>query len=1390
MQRTKQYMPVARTAETVGTVVTPTIIQRAAAAPKTPAKPAPKPAPVAKPTTPTIAQSEVNEEPDFVAAGIVPIGKPASAGRVEIVAPAATYTPSAGMELRGFIHRDGSAVKFAGAAGAVLLDRGEAQEEFGGLVWQARALLQAYPAPQSATKAPKPATKAAKPNAVQRLAESNTSRSDNAGAAVQTAATHSPGQPLSSTTRTKLESSFGTDLSSVRVHTDSTSDTAARSVQAHAYTTGQDIYFRSGRYRPDTNDGQKLLAHEVAHTVQQTSAPSQVAKSADTELNVSQPGDHLEREAENAAEHVMRGERAPIRSVGTTVPLARLADTTSAPAPVTEAKQAPAPTAPAPTKAPANAPPSAPNNAGGQGAPAPVKGQPKGETPPAAPPKVNTDKAGPPAEGGGGGDGLAVVTRELNAAGAEQKQHEPASQKVDETSAAVGDPPNADVAAGKEQQVDAMGAAKPTGKFNREAFKKAVRAKIQEIQVNSVGDAKNLKENDGARAVADTAKGEVATNKEQVAGGVTQAANATPTPVGTPKKGSDVPATDTGAVPKVDATKAVPSPVPEEQVSKANESKQLDEQMTTAKVTPEQLAKANEPQFQAALTAKNDAQTQAEALPAQARASEQNALSTAKKDVATTTQTGLGGMNTQRGELLGQTKGVQTEAKQANEAKRAEIAKELEEIYSQTQTNVTTRLKTLDDDVKSTLDFGIDAAKAKFYLFLTVELIEFVAKKGLLAIWEAFTGSPEYTAIFDRGRQQFQANLDQVVDDVATVVEKALDDVVGMIARGKEQLETAVARRSGADKELAQEVAQGVQGKFADLEKQVEAKQGAIIESVAQRIQTAQKEVDDLIKTLKDPVGAVIDYAKETIGSVLEIIANMRKLLMGALAKAAEAIDLILADPIGFLGNLVAGVKQGVLNFLANIETHLKKGLMDWLFGAITKAGIQLPEKFDLSGLLSIALQVLGLTWSNIRKRAVAIVGEPVVSALEKASEIFITLVTKGPAGLWEYIKEQAMSFLDTLKEGIKSFVIETVIKAGVKWLLGLLNPASAFVKACMAIYDIINWVMTKGQQLMEFVNAVLDSVLSIAKGNIGPAAAAVENALAKAVPVAIGFLANLAGLGDLSGGIKKAIEKIQAPVNSAIDWLIKKAVQLVKAIGKMFGGGKKEEKPDERTPEQKQEDLNKAVAEGEGLLADPELTTKEILGKLPRIQKKYRLSILTIITDTDEGDEEVVHIQGKGSPETNGKSTRRSKSKYYTILKSGDRKLRPKYRGSRRIRRKFYNSNRRYVGFVYTAMAAFLEKRTDPKNKSRWLENRGGEKVSVPKSNITVAHDPQVVAHWNRYGFNAGHQSRVNWYNFIGRESDLFFQSREVNSGDQTGETYQDEVGPNFKGPGEDSDE
>jgi phage-related protein len=127
----------------------------------------------------------------------------------------------------------------------------------------------------------------------------------------------SAGVPLDERTRRSLEPRFGADFSGVRVHTDTQAAESAGALGARAYTTGRNIYFASGEYAPSTAEGQHLLAHELTHTLQQPeTAPSPAGLSL-AELNVSQPDDPLEVEAEAAATTVQLGQSVTVQGRST-----------------------------------------------------------------------------------------------------------------------------------------------------------------------------------------------------------------------------------------------------------------------------------------------------------------------------------------------------------------------------------------------------------------------------------------------------------------------------------------------------------------------------------------------------------------------------------------------------------------------------------------------------------------------------------------------------------------------------------------------------------------------------------------------------------------------------------------------------------------------------------------------------------------------------------------------------------------------------------------------------------------------------------------------------------------------------------------------------------------
>lgn len=103
---------------------------------------------------------------------------------------------------------------------------------------------------------------------IQRMADGGMAASADVEAGIQSA--RGGGQSLANSIREPMEQAFGADFSGVRVHTDSQADQLNQSIQAKAFTTGQDVFFRQGAYEPGSRDGQELLAHELTHVVQQS----------------------------------------------------------------------------------------------------------------------------------------------------------------------------------------------------------------------------------------------------------------------------------------------------------------------------------------------------------------------------------------------------------------------------------------------------------------------------------------------------------------------------------------------------------------------------------------------------------------------------------------------------------------------------------------------------------------------------------------------------------------------------------------------------------------------------------------------------------------------------------------------------------------------------------------------------------------------------------------------------------------------------------------------------------------------------------------------------------------------------------------------------------------
>lgn len=132
---------------------------------------------------------------------------------------------------------------------------------------------------------------------------------------VREAMHRSVGQSLALSVRQHMEHAYGVDLGHVRIHTDALANEAAQAVAAQAYTLGQSIYFGPGRYQPHTTVGRELLAHELAHVIQNRRGDASTP-SRKRSMQVSMPHDACELEADAAARAVLAGRSFKVRGSG------------------------------------------------------------------------------------------------------------------------------------------------------------------------------------------------------------------------------------------------------------------------------------------------------------------------------------------------------------------------------------------------------------------------------------------------------------------------------------------------------------------------------------------------------------------------------------------------------------------------------------------------------------------------------------------------------------------------------------------------------------------------------------------------------------------------------------------------------------------------------------------------------------------------------------------------------------------------------------------------------------------------------------------------------------------------------------------------------------------
>nr|WP_239109752.1 hypothetical protein [Streptomyces anulatus] len=763
--------------------------------------------------------------------------------------------------------------------------------------------------------------------------------------------------------------------------------------------------------------------------------------------------------------------------------------------------------------------------------------------------------------------------------------HAPAAAESKASQDAAVAPPDDKEAQGKAANAEKMNAAKP-GEFDKKAFIDAVNKAIDAQAPKNLDEADKFAKSGKADQVKAEVDGKVTDGRETSAKDIDTATKAPPDTAAA--KDKDVTPLTPDAAPGNPGAPSAADAVPEKQPAAVTDFSEgpaeNDRAMADAEVTEEQLAKGNEPEFDEALSAKKTSEADAAKAPAKGKAAQDQQLSAAKQNAAASGAQAMAGLTVTRAAAGKQVDGGKSDTKSKDEKKRAEVTAKLQKVFDGTKKDVEDTLSGLDKKVDSAFTSGEKSARDAFTADHKSRMKKYKDKRysGLLGkgrwVKDKFAGLPKAANdLYQESRKLYVAKMQTVISQVADIIGAELGKAKARIAKGRTELKAEVDKLPADLRQFGQEAAKDFAGKFDDLEATVNEKSEQLVQDLAQKYTAALNKIDEEIKKLQEANKGLIDKAKDAIVGVIKTINELKNLLLGILAKAASAIMKIIKDPIGFLGNLVKAVGAGLNLFITNIADHLKTGVVSWLLGTAVKAGLDLPAKFDLKGIIQLIGSMLGLTWDNIRTRVTRKgVPDEAMSAVETSVPVAKNLAAEGPAGAVKEIQAEAGDLKATILGKLTTYLIPTVLIAGITWIISLLNPASAFVRAVKGIIDIVTFIVTQGAQIADFVNAVLDAVIAIANGGQAGVPKLIEAALATSVPLLIGFLAALLGIGGLANKVKSVFQSVSRPVTRAIDKIVdslaKKGKELAKSLEAKTRGG-------DNTPQGKRQRLDKAMS-------------------------------------------------------------------------------------------------------------------------------------------------------------------------------------------------------------------
>jgi hypothetical protein len=828
-----------------------------------------------------------------------------------------------------------------------------------------------------------------------------------------------------------------------------------------------------------------------------------------------------------------------------------------------------------------------------------------------------------------------------------EQTHDTPAAKLSQTQMAVVPPAHEGQSKSHGDQVQDLGA-KPEPKPDPGAAKQSLQKSLDENIPQSIEDVDNFKKNKKAshisRNVMNVVQGD--TNDVTDTFGEMEKPRPAAPPTHTPE--TLPPEEIAPATPNMQLGTDAVAPLKAEHTDMSKFSKDSDDMLKKEEISQEQLDMVDSGDLAEANKDRKKLKKDVQEQPAQVRKAAEGERKQVDQSLQQEEQKGKADLKNKRKAGLNATRGKQTGTKSLMEQKREKVATDIKNIYEKAKNKVNTRLAELETQSMKRFDDGNAAASKKFEDDVNKDLAAFKSKRysgfwgwakkakdWLLGMDEL----PEVNEIFQRNKGIFVDTVNQLVADISADNQKVIKECKAEIDGAKTEIAKYVKNLGPDLKSEGDKAMKEMTEKLNMLDNEVAEKEKELANKLKDKQANAIKAIDQKIEKMKESMSGalsklgklLLEAAKKFFTWALQKFGYSLGEIEGIINKGAAVLKAIFTKPLKFVKNLFNAADQGFSNFGKNFLTHLKNALFSWLTGSLTE--VKLPDTWDLKGIASVALEMVGISYQNIRKHLVKIIPEPVVEGMEKGFEIVKALITEGPMAAWEQLQEMAGEMKEAFVDAVKNWIKETIIVKAIEFIASLIIPGAGIIKAIIGIYDTVVFFIQKAKDIAQMVGNFLGSIGEIAMGNIGAAANALENGLATALTLVISFLAKLIHLDGVTAKIRAALNKIRGKVENM---MAKVAKWIAEKAKKLFG---KDKGKDEKNNNSDEKDLGLKIVKD--AVTEVEGKVKTNHGELPEdyvsylngVKNKYKLKKLEL----EKGAGGIYNIYGEVNPKFRG---------------------------------------------------------------------------------------------------------------------------------------------------------